>query len=164
MIKISSDESRYGPVSFLLGPDHFILEQSDGSERHESKRPSSEVLWMFDKHLKFRKPRVYCNKQLMDNMDKTFTFFRHYNDHTIRFYRWPLRLRPDGAIIRSEKSMELSFTMPHEFMKKRQVKRLHLSKISTSHQDFSLFEIVFEELVTWKTRNKRFDHPVITIG
>ncbi|QIG68172.1 hypothetical protein EVB55_237 [Rhizobium phage RHph_Y68] len=162
--KLSSEESRYGSVVFDIESDHFVLNQTDCSERYESKMPSAEAFGMFEEHFQFRKPRVHCNKKLMDNVNKTFTFFRQHEDRTIRFFGWPLQIRPDGAIVRSEKSMELSFNMPHEFMKKRQVKRLHLSRIDASRQDSALFEIIFEELVTWKTRNKRFDHPVITIG
>jgi hypothetical protein len=163
---ISAETSRYGQVRFNIGSNHFEIVQGEHSEKHKSSDPEKDAHGFFEKHFQYRKPRVYCNKALADLVDRRMIFFAgRSSSKLICFFRWPSTVKPDGSIVRSEKSMELSFNMPHEFMKKNQVKRMHLFKVkSSSVSNKDVFQVLFEDLVTWETRNKRFDHPVITIG
>ncbi|QIG69810.1 hypothetical protein EVB81_241 [Rhizobium phage RHph_I46] len=164
--KIYSDQSRYGPVSFELAKNSFMLVQGEDRERFTSERPTVDAFGLFEREFQHRKPRVYCNRTVRKVVSPLFNFFGLISDDKIVFHRSPKYLITTGTVIGSYKSMELSFNMPHDFMKKQQIRRLHLGQVDFDDSRYGhvLFKVLETELVTWKTRNMRFDHPVITIG
>jgi hypothetical protein len=156
--------TRYGDVQIHLENDIIVIQQDDEMTSYHASNSMKEIHYI-KKSLEFReKTRLYCNLPLRKLIPDNYLSF-HVSNSLIIFHSSYDEFATSGSIVRSTNSMELAFYMPHEFLKQRQTKRLHLRRIPAREiSDWIMFEIIREEPVTWATRHSRVEVPAITIG
>jgi hypothetical protein len=167
-ITIDDKHSRFGPVSLEIVGQTIrgwqngvvVLEKLSAFPLIDIQHIASEFYYK-------DKVRVYCNKTVKAMVPERRRFFAIENDGKSIWFHNNKNLHIDGNVIRSTRSMELSFYRGNDHIKKQQSRRLFLSffsEVKDDEYDVMMFNVTKTDKIKWSDRNKHFGEPVITFS
>lgn len=166
-VHLPSNLSRYGEVTFHLEKTRIIIEQVDGKTEFESPNPRIDLMQLILEFNHRDKSRIFVNKAASDIIGLHHRNSKSWDSHgynlTLSNREFgksavgPLR----GKCSWSKNSLELVRSL--QPINRNICCRLFLSLDKTFYDGIS-FKVPEFKFVTWKTRNEKFDRPMITLA
>jgi hypothetical protein len=164
-LRIDDEHSRFGRVKIVV-EGSMLRAYQNGEVILEQKTafPHLDINTFAENFYHKDKIRFYCNKTLMAMVPPRRKYFA-MNESIICFHN-NREMHIDGSVIRSARTMELSFNRGNH-VKKQQMSRVFLELWTERHDeetDAMIFKKTGATKVWWVDRNKHYAEPTITLS